>query len=566
MVAAENLVLAAVCVAPWPLGCAPERARYTLAAVLLLAAVFWMIARGLGSAGRPIFVPALGVPALGLLQIVLGRSASPSWTIEAVLVASAMAFTLAFVSERTTEPRAAIRFTAAALLTSLAQAAFGAYSWSVAPTRIYGVQRPDVTMPFGSFVNHNHFAGFVEVTALLAAGMALGHARRARQLTPASIGLGAVALALAAAHFASRSRGGLVALASGVFVLAGLAATALFGSGSLRNRPKTVVYAVLVASGALAFSWLAVSASARQHLSTILSGPSDSSASYRLEMATATLRLAASRPLVGWGLGAYEDAVPQFKRSHGEVRTTHAESDVLELLAEGGLAGVLVIAWLAAGLLRRFRERLAPGRDHFRKGLAIGAMSGATALVVHSFIDFNLRIPSNALMFAVVLGLASARRGDGDGQARPRRAPWVLAAVAALLSLASGWRALGAAAFEDAVSRSDRNERIARLDDVLRHHPYLAEAWRARGLAWLDLGAHPSTLRTERLKRAFSDLSQAVRLRPLWGEAWGDRGWVQGMLGDIVGAIASLDQAVELDPTHRDIQLMNRELRRHAGR
>jgi tetratricopeptide (TPR) repeat protein len=391
--------------------------------------------------------------------------------------------------------------------------------------------------------------------------MCLGHWRRARSITPVGLGLAGVALALAAAHLASRSRAGVLSLAAGLLVLGMLAGTALFHLDSRfgGRRLPLLGTGLLAALVVLGFAWLSVAASAREHLFTLLAGSSDASGSYRTAM-----RLAAAHPLLGSGVGAYEDAIPRYKTNHGEVRTTHAESDVLEFVAEGGLLGLAAVGWLSLFLLRRFRDRLSNGRDPFRKGIAIGAISGAAALGVHSLFDFNLRIPSNALVFVTLLGLAASPPRNVDAGLRPVRGGWsrALAAALAALALVSFWRARGAHNFDRAMAHADLNSRIEALDRLLPLHPYIAEAWRARGVAWRDLAAAASPMRLLRLTRSDSDLTRALRLRPRWAEAWADRAWVRGMRGDLKAAAEDLDRALELDPTHAGIQLLHSHLRR----
>ena len=48
------------------------------------------------------------------------------------------------------------------------------------------------------------------------------------------------------------------------------------------------------------------------------------------------------------------------------------------------------------------------------RGLGLGAAAGAIALLVHSVFDFNLRIPSNALLFAFLCALALAAAGAAE--------------------------------------------------------------------------------------------------------------------------------------------------------
>src|SRR5207245_11311160 len=92
----------------------------------------------------------------------------------------------------------------------------------------------------------------------------------------------------------------------------------------------------------------AVPAAARQRLATVVLGAADPAGGYRLDIARDTLRLAGARPVFGWGLAAFADALPAYKRAPGAVRTVHAESDALQLLAERGAAGLLPGLALAA--------------------------------------------------------------------------------------------------------------------------------------------------------------------------------------------------------------------------
>ena len=568
--AAEALLLVAIVLAPWPYGAAADPARYGLVALVLLAVSLFAAARALprGSGGTEespqlpsergfiprerddglpyLALPAAALPALGLVQIAVGTSAAPQWTAEAVLILAAMTAALVFWSERGRDRDAAVRLAAAVLGVCAAEAVFGAVQWSLAPDRIYGRATPIVTTPFGSYVNHNHFAGLLEMGIVLAASMALGRARRGGGPTPGVVGLAGLSLGLVAVHVASRSRGGLVALAGGLLVAGTLWARA---ASHRAGRPLRLAPLAFGAVVVIAFGLAVVPENTRAHLATIFRGGGDGSGDYRLDVARDTLRLAAARPVLGAGLGAYADAVPAFKSAHGEVRTTHAEDDVLEFVAETGLAGLALAAWLAVLVVRGLTDRLRHGRDPFRKSMAVGAAGAVAALALHSLADFNLRLPANALVFASLLGLAAAPR-EAARRIGGRALPAVAAAVLLLLSAAAGWRAAGALSLERALADEDPQMRVASLDPVLRRHPYLADAHRARGLAWRELAVGRSEFAPARLERAERDLSRAVRLRPAWGEAWADLAWTRLLRGDRAGAREAMDRAVTLDRTH----------------
>jgi len=548
--AAEAVLLLAIVLAPWPYGAAADPARYGLAALVLFAVALFAAARALAGEGLPLLaLPAAALPALGLLQMAVGASAAPAWTAEAGLVLGAMMAALVFWSERARDRGAAVRLAGAVIVVCAAEAVFGAVQWSLAPDRIYGQTTPIVTTPFGSYVNHNHFAGLLEMGIVLAATMALGRARLRGSATPGVVGLAGLAFGLVAVHVASRSRGGLIALAAGLLVAGGLWARAASHRGGARLRVAPLVIGVLIV---LAFGLAVVPDDTRAHLATIFRGRPDASGDYRLDVARDTLRLWTARPVLGAGLGAYADAFPAFKRAHGEVRTTHAEDDALEFVAETGLAGVAIAAWLVALIVRGLALRLRHGRDPFRKSIAVGAAGAVAALAVHSLFDFNLRLPANALVFASLLGLAASPR-EPSRRVGGRVLPAVVALGLISLGVASAWRAAGAVAFERSLRDRDPQMQLAALDPVLDRHPYLAEAYRARALAWRDLAIGHLDFAAPRLDRAERDLTSALRLRPSWGEAWADLGWTRWMRGDLPGARAAMDRAVSLDRTHPHI-------------
>jgi tetratricopeptide (TPR) repeat protein len=494
------------------------------------------------------------VPVFAIVQAVTGVSAAPAWTAEAALVMVAMMSVVVFWSDRARDRTAAFRAAAVVLVACAAQALFGAVQWSRTPARIYGEASPIVTTPFGSYVNHNHFAGFVGVGVVLSAAMALGHARRHGTLTAGAVALAGLSLGLSAAHLASRSRGGLLALGAALAVLAVVWAYA--GSRRAAGR-RHLVFAAGAGALVVGFGVYAVPAATRAHLGTLLRGSVDASGQYRADIALATGRLALAHPVLGSGLGAYADAFPRFKRGHGHVRTTHAESDVLEFAAEAGLAGVLLLVWLAAALWRGFRNRMEQGRDPFRRSIAVGALAACAGVAAHSLIDFNLRLPANALAFATLLGLGAAPKGDVGTLGR-RMVPGVAAVVLGVMCVGAAWRAAAANAYDAAIATASGDRRLAALDRVITVYPYAAEAHRARGLIWRNRGGSAGA-GPARLEWARRDLERATRLRPAWGEAWADLGWARFLQGDDQEARLRLAHAVDLDPTHIALGLARAE-------
>jgi hypothetical protein len=243
---------------------------------------------------------------------------------------------------------------------------------------------------------------------------------------------------------------------------------------------------------------------------------SSSGASFRLDTWRDTLRLAATSPLLGHGLGSFHDAYPRFKRGHGILRVEHAENDYLETLAESGGAGLALALGGAVLLLAAAARRRGDAPDRTVRGIGTGALAALAALAVHSAVDFNLRIPSNAAL-AALAGAAAA----GAAGVRPRP-----------LSRA-GALALAAAA-------------VALLAAVLtqRDRPWLA----ARQEVALAASAGSPDVRRLRLERAESALARGLARRPAQAESWLLLAGVRAALGDAAGGAALARQAAWLDP------------------
>src|SRR5260370_8272793 len=86
------------------------------------------------------------------------------------------------------------------------------------------------------------------------------------------------------------------------------------------------------------------------------------------------------------------------------MRGDHGHNDYFELLANTGLIGgvlglafVAVLFWFGYANLRSARS---PGGRAFY-GSALAACAG---ILLHSFVDFNLHLPSNALLFLIFAG------------------------------------------------------------------------------------------------------------------------------------------------------------------
>ncbi len=543
----EGVLLTAIVVAPWVYGSVEDSARYALCAVLIVASglCLWPdLRQRLLPRGARV---ALAFPALALAQVMLGQSLAPALTIEAAIVGFAMAMVWAAIDARggSTSTHTSRRLAAALLLVCASEAAFAAFQWSTDRTMLFGQKGGLQTMPFGSYVNHNNFAGLVSLGVPLAIAMAIGDLRRSGKLTPQGLSLIGVACGLAITVLASGSRGGSLALGSGLLALAWI-------SGRVRRKKKHEdthrprVGPLAIGAGILLVAALAVPTSTRTRLMGLFDKAG--SAGYRVDIGVASLRAFAHRPVLGSGLGAFADAAAPFKTGHGDVRSERAEADLVEFAVEGGL--VLLAGLILFGLFawKSAHHEMVHGRDRSGRWLRAGALAASITMLFHSFFDFGFRIPANALAFAVVLGIATAGSSGVRPSTRLRCGAFIW--LIGLLALASAYRSIAAARELAAMARTSPESRLDALQSLVDAHPYLDAARRQRGLTWIALAYSRGQYDTTRLQRAHADLQAVVDARPQWGEARADLASVKYYEGKTDEAKAEMRQATRFDPTH----------------
>ncbi len=548
----EGLLLAALIGAPWLYGSVEDSVRYSLCAVLLISSTLclWPDLRG-QHLPRGVGI-ALLFPAVAVVQVLLRQTTAPVLTLEAAIIGFAFAMVWALVDGRaaSSSTNTSKRLALALLLVCVSESAFAAVQWSTDRAALFGQRSGLQTMPFGSYVNHNNFAGLVSLGVPLAVAMAVGDLRRSGRLSPWGLGLLGIACGLTITVFASGSRGGAIALIFGLLVLA-LIAASFRRKAADDGRHRSWLGPLAIGVVILVVAVLAIPTSTRSRLASLFE--TSGSTSYRIDIAGASLRAFVDRPILGSGLGAFGDAVAPFKTSHGDVRSNRAEADLLEFVVEGGVILVVILLLFGRFAWRSARHELIHGRSRSGKWLRAGALASCATMLIHSLFDFGFRIPANALAFAVLLGIATARsEGTRPAAAWTRRA---FIAFMALSTFAGVYRSVGAAQERAALARTSPESRLAALEEVVNAHPYLDGARRQRGLAWLALAYSHGQYDAARLQRAHNDLQAVVKMRPHWGEARTDLGWVKYYQGNIGEAKQEMKEAARLDPTHMGIGL-----------
>jgi hypothetical protein len=320
----------------------------------------------------------------------------------------------------------------------------GKYYWFIEPSSI-------APTPFGPFVNHNHFAGYVEMIAPIPVALILKRVVRGEL----AVLYGFAAAMMGLAVVMSLSRGGMISLIAGMmFVVAfgfkPMKSAATVGARRSRSddrrtrepgsgedsdfAPSSLVYRtpfsfnhVASRAGAMIVMLITIGAgvwwvgadSVIQRIEKSALTQNSAESNRRREtfyqsrgwIWRDTAAMIRDRWTLGVGLGAYGTAHPIYNSQDGSVVVGQAHNDYLQVMADAGIIGA-AIALLLIFLVARDITRALRHVSRTMSGTALGAAGGMFALFVHSLFDFNFQIPSNALLFLVLTSVVSYVAGE----------------------------------------------------------------------------------------------------------------------------------------------------------
>ncbi len=255
-----------------------------------------------------------------------------------------------------------------------------------------------------TYVNHNHFSGFLELVIPLALGLFIDAERKRlprRWFFMAALG------AMVPAFLFAQSRGAVLSLGAALSVMA-------FVSLRKRSRATSGVLAAFFIVGLVVFFVYRQSPAlaGRMQVQDIVSN-GDASWQTRLEIWEGGLQMVRERPWVGFGPGTFASAFPRFRAEGLLTSANFAHNDYLQSAVEMGLLAPLILFWLFVVIFKR-----GFGRAPASSWAVLGCATGILSLFLHGFIDFNFHIPANLLLcicFAALVARGAVRR-EGEGQ------------------------------------------------------------------------------------------------------------------------------------------------------
>ncbi|MGH9486159.1 MAG: O-antigen ligase family protein [Terriglobales bacterium] len=339
--------------------------------------------------------PALAYGALVLSQIGFRWTSYPgaSWTGLEQLAGPAAALYLALFAFRS--PRMVRRLARAAWWVTLVISIEAIFQHFLSPGYIYWLRDATYATPTGPYVYHNHFAGCMDLLLPLAVA-AVFLPERSGRVNPQKRWLLALSPALGlAAVVISRSRGGMLCL----FGEAVLALIVYWLMGRLRWKTVLGGAAALVAVAFIA-NWGPI----WRRFLTLQNG--DLSSMERWHLMQSCLAIWRTSPWHGSGFNTFAVIYPQYQVMDFGKTVVHAHNEYVQMLAEMGVFGAVVVAAFVVLLFLGYRRGPAHGTSRLVRR---AALIGVIGFLAHSVIDFQFHNPANALLFFLIAGAVAAR-------------------------------------------------------------------------------------------------------------------------------------------------------------
>ena len=278
-----------------------------------------------------------------------------------------------------------------------------------------------VDVAHGSFANRNHLAGYLEMCLALGIGMMIATLRggttqtwkqrfrdtagwllSTRVLLRISLVIMVIALVM------TRSRMGNAAFFTSMLV------TGVIGLATSRHATRSTVIllvSLIIIDVFVAGTWFGVENVIKRYEETTIYRelqPTGGSVEERLEPGLYAMDMLKDYPLTGSGGGTFYTAFPKYRPGVISAYFDHAHNDYVQFTTDAGVIGLgllgLIVLSTFVVALRTLYER----RDPLCRGIAFGTTMGIIAVMIHSWVDFNLQIPANAFTFVVLLALGWA--------------------------------------------------------------------------------------------------------------------------------------------------------------
>jgi O-antigen ligase len=268
----------------------------------------------------------------------------------------------------------------------------------------------------GTFANPDHLAGYMELCLSAGIGLMLARmssvaesSRRQRivgflnfLMSPKML-VRLMLVVMVVALVLTRSRMGNMAFFSALALVGGCA---MLSNPRLRRAAFWLIASLIVIDIVVIGQWVGLDRVVERLQNTAVRTENfrgEETLEQRAETPREALGLVSERPVMGFGAGSFYTVFPRFKSAEKVNFWDHAHNDYVEIAADTGVLGLGLLGLVVVMTMWRTVRLMHVGERRLHRGVAFGVTMATGCLLIHSWVDFNLQIPANALTFCVLL-------------------------------------------------------------------------------------------------------------------------------------------------------------------
>ncbi len=287
-------------------------------------------------------------------------------------------------------------------------AAVGVYQFAANSNRVWHLTTPYAHRGTGTYINANHFGGFLEL--ILPLGLA--HAMLARAKIVPRLLFGYASLVILAGIAVTVSRGAWLSTAIALTLLSVVLM-------SYRHYRIPIIVALLLTLGAGGI-FVKNSVSAQLRLRQLVSGDKEQEVddSLRFTLWQPAIEIWKEDPWLGAGPAHFDHRFRAYRPLTVQKQPHRVHNDYLNTLVDWGIIGFALVgacwALLAWGLARTWSfvrgsySELGERKGSNKFAVVLGTSLGLLAILIHSVVDFNMHIPANAILVVVWMALLAS--------------------------------------------------------------------------------------------------------------------------------------------------------------
>ena len=237
--------------------------------------------------------------------------------------------------------------------------------------------------PAASYVNHNHFTGYLELVIPVTLGILM---QQKRGSFYARLGLILALCIMSVAFIFAQSRGGWVSLGASFLIMNII----FIKKGILKKKSAFIFLFIAVLFFGFLFMRSPVDTSRITQPSKVLS------LNGRLDIWQGAIQMVREKPFLGVGIGDFDKGFYRYRPAGFDSRAVYAHNEYLHMATEMGILAPLLIIFLFIAIIFIGLRK----SDDF---VVAGCCCGVLSLSLHAWVDFNFHIPANMLLFTVWL-------------------------------------------------------------------------------------------------------------------------------------------------------------------